>query len=129
MAFRDLLREPLTLLPPDASPDGQGGFTDQVVPTGGEQQVRGRIEDRPNQGRRLVTDQGDVPINTYLLYLLPERYDDSGRAIGPLQIGPDWLVVDSQGRRFQVVGYPSYARRRESVHHIEVQLDRVGGGT
>lgn len=128
MAFRDLLREPLTLLPPDATPDGQGGYVSQLYPTGAEQRTLGRIEDRPNQGRRLVGDQGDVPLNAYLLYLLPDRIDESGRSMGPVEIGEDWFVIDSLSRRFQVVGFPTYAKRRETVHHIECQLDRVAGG-
>ncbi len=127
--LQDLLRDQLVLIPATGTPDGQGGFTQQSVQTGTEQRVMGRIEPRTGAGRRLVADQGDVPISQYTAYVLPWLYDETGNRTSPMQAAVDWRIRAPDGFTYIVVADPSPAKDRfNNVHHVELLLERIGGG-
>jgi len=99
----------------------------------------GKIEPRSGQGRRLVTDQGDIPISTHLLTMMAYTWNPEGgtdidwqarwRPAGSGAV--DWHVRDSDGGDYIVVAPARYAKngRRGGVHHVELDLQVVAGGT
>jgi len=133
----DWLNETLTLVPIGAADtaDLQGGFTRSLAPGGGFQ-VQGKIEARSGQGRRLVTDAADVPISTHLATLPPAIYDAAGAVTRDLWAlfkpagsgAVDWHVLDTQQGDYIVVAPARAAKTRTGIHHIELELQVVGGG-
>jgi hypothetical protein len=128
MPLQDLLRTPLVLVPPTDTPDGQGGYVRQTVGVGTEQRVMGRIEPRQSNTRRLVADQGDVPITGYVAYLMAHQYDEAGSPTTPVHLAANWRIRTPDATTYVVVGDPLDAQDRFGPHHIEAQLERVGGG-
>lgn len=123
----------LTLVPPVDTPDGQGGYTrSTAAANAGAMQVYGLVEARGGQGRRLVTDAGDIIISTHQALLPPYlRQPDGqlGEAIAGV-LTADWHVIGPDATDYIVVAPPRPAKRLHSrdIHHLEVDLQVVGGG-
>lgn len=139
MPLRDWLDEVLTLVAPGdgAVPDGQGGSTRSSASGASQLQVKGKIEARGGQGRRLVTDAGDVVVSTHLATLMPAVQGPDGvpvrdlvRLFGPAgSAATDYHVRGPDQGDYIVVAPARIAKVRGGrVHHIELELQVVGGG-
>lgn len=140
MPIRDWLDEDLTLIPAGEAgdvPDQQGGFTRSTAPSLGFG-AKGKIEARSGQGRRLVVGDADVPISTHLATLMPALTGPDGAAVRDLVqvFGPagngvvNWHVRSRIDKGDYIVVAPArFAKiRAGKLHHIELELQVVGGG-
>lgn len=131
MPLKYLYTDQLTFTPPTDSPDGQGGMTRDIRPGSSLSSftVPGRIEPyRGHSGRRVFSEQGDVPYSTHVAFIPVMQVNEDGTDGPPVVVDIDYSVMRARdGRRFQVAAKPREAWGRTAIDHLELELVEVAG--